>query len=69
VAIILSLIWLKISKNKLPDEYGGMLLNRRLFEVVGEWLNQVDPAGEYDKAQMEFLMLDDSTENSYRNTI
>lgn len=70
VAIVSSFIWLKVSNNKIPDEYGEMRLTRHLFGVIGDWLERVEALEEYDKAQSEFLMIEGRLEDDqYKSLI
>lgn len=70
LGIILSIIWLKFSKSELPDEYGKLRMQRRLFESIGAWFNRTTAAEEYDKIQEETLLIDGSLEEDrYRELI
>lgn len=61
-AIILSIIWLKLSRSEMPDEFGRMRMQRRLFEKLGNWLEQPTATEDYDKAQEDTLLIDGSLE-------
>ena len=62
-SIIISFIWLKVSKNEMPDEFGRLRMQRRLFATLGDWLNQPAATDEYDKAQEDILLIDGSLED------
>ena len=61
-AIILSLIWLKVSEDKSVQEYGEKRAARHLFGKLGEWLDQENAENVFDDAQSKFLMFDSSIE-------
>jgi hypothetical protein len=54
-AIILSLIWLKVSRIEFSDEYGEKRVARHLFGKLGEWLDQGDAITIFDDAQSKYL--------------
>ena len=61
-AIILSLVWLKVSEDKSVQEFGEKRAARHLFGKLGEWLNQEDAKNVFDDAQSKYLMFDKSIE-------
>ena len=61
-AIILSLIWLKVSEDKSVQEYGEKRVARHLFGKLGEWLDQKNAKNVFDDAQSQFLMFESSIE-------
>ena len=61
-AIILGLVWLKVSENKSPQEYGEKRAARHLFGKLGEWLDQKDAKNVFDDAQSKYLMFEGSIE-------
>ncbi|GAA0583181.1 hypothetical protein ACFQH5_17980 [Halomonas salifodinae] len=62
-AVILSLIWLTVSKNKMAEDFGEFRVRRHLFSLIGEWMNRNDAAEEFDDALSRYLMIDGSVEN------
>lgn len=64
LAIIVSILWLKLSKNKLSDEFGQLRMQRFLFVKLGEWLNQPDSKKIYQQAQEDYLMMDGEMEDN-----
>ena len=61
-AIILSLIWLKVSEDNSVQQYGEKRAARHLFGMLGKWLNQQDAKKVFDDAQSKYLMFDTSIE-------
>ena len=61
-AIILSLIWLKVSEDKSVQEYGEKRAARHLFGKLGEWLDKEDAKNIFDNTQSKYLMFDGSIE-------
>ena len=69
-AIILSLVWLKVSENKSPQEYGEKRVARHLFGKLGEWLDQKDATNIFDDTQSKYLMFEGSIEaDEYRSLV
>jgi hypothetical protein len=62
-AIILSLIWLKVSEENWVQEIGEKRATRRLFVQLGKWLDQEDAEKVFDDAQSKYLMIDGSIES------
>jgi len=62
-SIIICFIWLKLSKNEMPDEFGRLRMQRRLFAKLGDWLDQSAATDEYDKAQEDILLIEGSLED------
>lgn len=62
-AIILSLIWLKVSEDKSVVDFGEKRAARHLFGKLGEWLDQKDAENVFDEAQIKYLMFDSSIES------
>lgn len=62
-SIIICFIWLKLSKNEMPDEFGRLRMQRRLFQNLGDWLDQPAATDEYDKAQKDILLIEGSLED------
>ncbi len=63
-ATIISLVWLSVSKSKLPDQYAEMEERKRLFTKVGEWLGQNGAGEAVERIQAEAVLHDqDGHEN------
>ena len=63
-AIVLSLVWLKISMdNKTIQEYGEIRAMRSLFSQLGEWIGHSNSAEAFDEAYARYLMIDGSIED------
>lgn len=70
LGIILSILWINFSKSNLPDEYGKLRMQRRLFESIAAWFNRTTATEEYDKIQEETLLIDGSLEEDrYRELV
>ena len=63
VAIFLSLIWLKVSKENWVEDIGEKRATRHLFGQLGKWLDQEDAEKVFDDALSEYLMIDGSIES------
>lgn len=60
VAVMLGLIWLKVSNsNKLSEDLANFRLRRLLFSRLGEWMNQDDAASEFDYALARYQLIED----------
>lgn len=69
-SIILSLIWLKVSKKqKMVEDFGDFRLRRHLFSLIGEWMNRSNAAEEFDGALSRYLMIDGSIENDEHKAV
>lgn len=69
-AAILSLIWLRVNKSKMAEDFGDIRLRRRLFTLLGEWLNRDDAEEEFDAALERYQMIDSSIEDDvYREVV
>lgn len=68
-AILISLIWLKVSRSKMTDQYGDLRLRRALFVHIGNWLNRDNPESEFDRAQSDFLMIDGSLDDDQHRAV
>lgn len=62
-AIILSLIWLKVSKENWVEDIGEKRATRHLFGQLGKWLDQEDAEKVFDDALSKYLMIDGSIES------
>lgn len=61
-AVIISLIWIKITSDELPQELGELRVKRQLFQTVGEWLGRIDGGDAFDKAYSDHLYMDEGIE-------
>lgn len=57
-AVILSLMWLKVSESKMPEDFGNFRLTRHLFSLLGKWMNQDRAPEEFDDALARYTMID-----------
>jgi hypothetical protein len=63
VAVFLGLIWLKMSSNRMAEDFGAFRLQRHLFSLLGKWINQDDAEEEFDEALAKYQMITGSIEN------
>ncbi|TVQ47149.1 MAG: hypothetical protein EA371_08805 [Gammaproteobacteria bacterium] len=57
LAIILSLVWLKVTHNRAVQEAGEIRARRRLFAALGAWNAQENPEQLFDDVMAECLMI------------
>lgn len=62
-AIIISLIWLKMAHDEIPQELGELRTNRQLFMTIGEWFDQNDAGQLFDDIQSKYSLLENSVES------
>ena len=63
VALIASVIWLKMSNDKSVQEFGELRAGRRLFALIGRWFDRDDAQEQFDKVLAETLMFEHSIEH------
>lgn len=68
-AAILSIIWLKVSKSELPDDFRRMRMQRLLFEKLGNWVQQPTASEDYDKAHEDIYRIDRILGNDVYQTV
>lgn len=68
-ATILSLVWLKTSREDLAQELGELRAKRRLFQSVGEWLDRPNAAEVFDTIYAESLHFEPNVEDTQHDTV
>lgn len=62
-ALIVSVVWLKLSDDKSVQEFGELRAGRRLFAQIGTWLKRDDASAQFDKVLSETLMFEHNVEH------
>ena len=63
VAITLCVIWLKVSENKMAEQFGEFRVKRHLFSALGKWLDKGEAADIFDSALEKYLMFEGNVES------
>ena len=69
VAVILSLMWLKMSESKMPEDFGDFRLTRHLFSLLGKWMNRNEATEEFDDALARYMMIDGIENDEYKAVV
>jgi hypothetical protein len=60
---ILGLVWFRVTRSPLQDQYAELRLQRALFLVMGNWLGRDDAEEAFDRSSQEALQAAGSLED------
>lgn len=63
VAVVLGLVWLKVTNSEMTEDFADFRLRRHLFSQIGEWMNRKEATKEFDDALARYQMIEGSIEN------